>query len=354
VVVPGAGIVESDVDIALSAEEKKVRQALKELEEKTRQIPGLYNIHTDLTEGEKEIKFRLNSYGESLGFNEAIISQILRPLFLKAEIGKMFYEGKLTRIKSEDTGKDRSGTLHDLIISVPNSLQKVKLSEVVDFIILPSPATIFKENGVKIYSLLASLDKKQIKSAEFMKEITPLLKRFEDNGISVTVKGEEKENKKVQEEMSRAAVIAIFLIFIALVWMFGKISLSLFVLSTIPLSVFGVLVGHIIMQMDLTMPGMLGIVGLAGVVVNDGIIMIDFIRKAENRQEFIKLATLRLRPILLTSITTVLGLSTLIFFAQGQAVILQPMAISLGFGITWATVLNLLFLPVLYASVKKI
>jgi multidrug efflux pump subunit AcrB len=82
--------------------------------------------------------------------------------------------------------------------------------------------------------------------------------------------------------------------------------------------------------------------------------MIDFIRKAKNYEDFIHKAAMRLRPILLTSITTILGLSTLIFFAAGQSVILQPMAVSLGFGIAWATVLNLFFLPLLYATVKKI
>jgi HAE1 family hydrophobic/amphiphilic exporter-1 len=85
--------------------------------------------------------------------------------------------------------------------------------------------------------------------------------------------------------------------------------------------------------------------------------MVSFIKRAANTEELMHLAKTRLRPILLTSITTVLGLSTLIFFASGQAMILQPMAVSLGFGITWATVLNLFFVPLLYAvlfRVKKI
>ena len=82
--------------------------------------------------------------------------------------------------------------------------------------------------------------------------------------------------------MSQAGLIALFLIFIALVWMFDSIFLSLLVLSTIPLSIFGVLVGHLIMGLNLTMPGLVGIVGLSGVVVNDGMIMIDFLKKATN------------------------------------------------------------------------
>ncbi len=108
------------------------------------------------------------------------------------------------------------------------------------------------------------------------------------------------------------------------------------------------------MDINLTMTGMIGIVGLAGVVVNDGLIVVNFIKHADDPEELMKRAGTRLRPIILTSLTTVLGLSTLIFFASGQAMILQPMAISLGFGIAWATVLNLIYVPLLYAVVFKI
>jgi multidrug efflux pump subunit AcrB len=154
--------------------------------------------------------------------------------------------------------------------------------------------------------------------------------------------------------MAQAGTIAIFLIFITLVWLFDSILKSLIVVSTIPLVLLGVLIGHFIMGINLSMPGLIGIVGLAGVVVNDGLIMVDFIKRAKNSEELMQRAKTRLRPILLTSLTTVLGLFTLMFFASGQAMILQPMAISLGFGIAWATVLNLLYVPLLYAVVYKI
>jgi multidrug efflux pump subunit AcrB len=108
------------------------------------------------------------------------------------------------------------------------------------------------------------------------------------------------------------------------------------------------------MDINMTMPGLIGVVGLMGVVVNDGLIMVSFIKKAEDSEELIKLAKTRLRPILLTSITTVLGLSSLIFFASGQAQILQPMAISLGFGIAWATLLNMVYVPLLYSVIYRI
>jgi len=108
------------------------------------------------------------------------------------------------------------------------------------------------------------------------------------------------------------------------------------------------------MGINMTMPGIMGIIGLAGVVVNDGLIMLSFVRRAKNYEEILKEALSRVRPIILTSVTTVLGLSSLIFFASGQALILQPMAISLGFGIAWATVLNLYFIPLMYAVIYRV
>jgi len=106
--------------------------------------------------------------------------------------------------------------------------------------------------------------------------------------------------------------------------------------------------------MNLSMLSFIGILGLAGVVINDGIIMLDFLHGTHKSEEFFKRAKLRLRPIVITSVTTFLGLFTLIFYASGQAVILQPIAISIGFGLLWGTFLNLLYLPTLYALINGI
>ena len=126
------------------------------------------------------------------------------------------------------------------------------------------------------------------------------------------------------------------------------------VMSVIPLSVLGALLGHKLLGMNLSMLSFIGILGLAGVVINDGIIMLDFLHGTHKSEEFFKRAKLRLRPIVITSVTTFLGLFTLIFYASGQAVILQPIAISIGFGLLWGTFLNLLYLPTLYALINGI
>ena len=352
-VVPGAGIVESDVEIALSHPNiKVVEEAVKILSEKLSQIEGVFNVQHDLQEGKKELKLRVNEYGQSLGFSEKLISTYLRPYYFKAESGKMFYNGELINIRTQESFKDNFDSISTFYLPIPNSDKKVKLSEVVDFDFVDGYSDIYKDDGRRVSSVFASLNKSIMTSGKMFKLLEAQLKQIEEKGVSVEIKGEEKEGDKVKEEMLRAAIIAVFLIFLALVWMFDSIVLSILILTTIPLSLFGVLGGHLLMGLNLTMPGMLGVVGLSGVVVNDGIIMMDFLKKAKSYEDIIKYATMRLRPILLTSITTVLGLATLIFFASGQAVILQPMAISLGYGIAWATVLNLFYIPLVFTIVK--
>ncbi len=353
--VPKAGIVKSDIELALSGkDDKTIKKAIDIIEAKMRKIKGVFNISDDMIAGERELKFRVNGYGESLGFNEGLISSELKRFFQKMEIGKMFKDNELIKIKSEVIDKDNYNKIKNFTIEIPGSNKEVKLKEVVDFIFKPSYAEIYKDNGKRIRTIFGSLNKDILTSAEFLKKIKPIFEKIRAMGVGIDVKGEQKSNRQIQKEMAEAGIIAIFLIFIALVWMFNSAILSLVVLSTIPLSVLGVLVGNLIMGMHMTMPGLLGLVGLSGVVVNDGIIMIDFIKNSRKKEQIAYLASLRLRPISLTSITTVLGLTTLMFFASGQSVILQPMAIALGFGVAWATALNLFYVPILYSVIYRV
>jgi len=354
VIVPGAGIVKSDVELAFSAkDDEKVQKTLRLVEKKMKGIKGVFNISDDKEEGAKELKLKINEYGFILGFNERYIASLLRPYFFASNVNKMTYNKELIDIVTQELNKDTLESLKSFYMDIPGSTKKVRLQDIVDFEYKKSDANIYKNEGVRVSTVYASLHKNQITSSKLLKELKPLFAKIRKNGVTINIKGEEKENKQIQKEMAEAGVIAVFLIFIALVWMFDSITLSLVVLSTIPLSLLGVLVGHLVMGINLTMPSLLGIVGLSGVVVNDGIIMVDSLKRAKNMKEVFSLATSRLRPILLTSLTTVLGLSTLMFFAAGQSVILQPMAISLGFGISWATILNLFYIPLLYVIIRR-
>ncbi|APW65895.1 acriflavin resistance protein [Poseidonibacter parvus] len=344
VFVPQAGIVKNDIEIAVSGEKEKVALAVKKLKDSFSKTNGVSNIADDALTGNYELKFKVNSYGNNIGISEETILNELRPFYFKGTYSKMFDNQGIVDIIFESKSKDILNSLDTFEITT-SSGQKVLLSEVVDFIKVPAYSQIFKENNEQIISVTASLNK--VTSAEVFQTIQSDIDELRKT-VTLEIKGEQQENEKVQREMGQAALIAVILIFMALVWMFDSIVKPLIILSTIPLSVLGVLIGHVVMGINVSMPSLIGIVGLAGVIVNDGIIMMDFIKKAKTLAEMVELAKMRLRPILLTSVTTILGLSTLIFFSSGQALILQPMAVSLGFGILWATILNLYFVPMIY------
>ena len=354
VIVPQAGIVKSDIEISFGGDSSKVTEALKLVKGTLLEIKGVENITDDAKVGVDELKLKVNRYGEELGFTEGTLVQLLQPLFLEGEYAKMFNDEGLIRIRLQDSNKDIFKRFEHLELQIPGKNQFVALKDIVDFKRKESLSKIFKVDGKRVSTVYATIDKKLITSAEVMEKLTPIFEKLKNSGVSIDIKGEEKENRRVKREIIRSAVVAIFLIFVALVWMFNSIVLPLITLSTIPLSILGVLIGHKIMGLNLTMPSLIGIVGLCGVVVNDGLIMINFIKNSKSIDELLKRAKLRLRPILLTSITTVLGLSSLIFFASGQALILQPMAVTLGFGLIWATILNLYYVPLLYSVLYRI
>ncbi|MBT8343980.1 MAG: efflux RND transporter permease subunit [Sulfurovum sp.] len=352
---PQAGIVGNDIEIGFATTSNaKMLSVLNRFKEKLSTINGVKDIADNAKEGVKELKLRVNEYGQQLGFSEVYVTSVLKGSLLKAEYGKMFNDTGLIRIRIENPDKDTKLRLHNVTLPTPDKTQMVSLKDICDFNYQRSYVKIFKEDSLRVRTVTARVDSKKVLATDVMKEIKPLLEEIEKEDVTVIIKGEEKENKKMQKEMSQAAMIALFLIFITLVWMFNSLVMPLIIVSTIPLSIVGALFGQYVVGLNLTMPGVMGIIGLAGVVVNDGLIMLSVIRKGNNHEEVLEGAIQRLRPILLTSVTTILGLFTLMFFASGQALILQPMAVSLGFGIAWATVLNLYYVPLMYAVIYRI
>ncbi|MGM0623174.1 MAG: efflux RND transporter permease subunit [Campylobacterota bacterium] len=346
--VPQTGVVKNDIEIAFADTSDKVDDAIDEVKAALSAIRGVSSVEDDRDYGNYEIKLHPTRFAQMQGVDEGYLLRILKPFYLKASYAKLFGDEGVSDIRLQGAQKDNFAQLLKLRIQLPNTKQFMQLKDLVTVEKIPTQTQMFKENGIPISSITAVLSREKT-SNEVYEQLTPVLESLE--GINYEIKGEQRESQKVQKEMLQAFVIATLLIFVALIWMFDSVVKSLIVLSTIPLSVLGILAGHLIMGLNISMATLIGIVGLAGVIVNDGIIMMDFIKRATNIEELKAYALLRLRPILLTSLTTFLGLSTLIFFASGQALILQPMAVALGFGILWATVLNLYLVPLVYSLI---
>jgi len=354
VIVPQAGIVKSDIVISLASNDtKKVLWGIKLLEREMGKIKGVYNIYDDAELGAYEFKIKLNDYAQKLGITDGYLYNILRGFFGEANMAKSFDKKGIVEIVFKDINKDKINTLKNFRINIPNTDEYIELSKIAEFKIYRSFKKIHKYDGIAAKSVYASLNKKIITVSEFYKKINPVLEELKSKGIKILIGGAAKTTKSFMKDLKESLVVAILLIFLILVLMFNSVLLPFVIISVIPLSFLGVIIGNYIMGMNLTMLGMIGVVGLAGVVVNDGIVMIDFIRKAKNLEELIIYASRRLRPILLTSITTFFGLITLMFFPYGQSAILQPLAIALGFGLLWGTLLNLFYLPVFFYILNK-
>ena len=348
------GLIKSDIQINLSgSDDKALEIAVQEIAKEIEKIKGIINFSDNIRYGKMEYKIKVNSYGEYLGLSEASISKVLSDYFLEKRQTTTFNNRGVMEIKTQDKNKDKTTSLLDFNLPVGDGTF-VKLTEVADIIKIRDYEKINKLNGNIVKILYAKVDKRVITPDEVLDKLQSTLDKLSALGIEVDLLGEKEKNKQLKSDMKNTVVLAVFLIFLTLLLIFSKIKYVLIVMSVIPLSVLGALLGHKLLGINLTMPSMIGILGLAGVVINDGIIMLDFLHGTHKAEEFFKRAKLRLRPIIITSVTTFLGLFTLIFYASGQAVILQPIAISIGFGLIWGTILNLVYLPTLYALVNGI
>jgi len=348
------GVIRNDIKINFAGEdEAAVVAAMRRVEEALSRIDGVKGVSDNLRYGKLEYRLRINDYGERLGLSEGEVAQLLSGYFLQRRHALTFGREGVVEIRTEDIAKDELARLESFRLPLSDG-RTVRLSEVAEFEKSRDFAQIKKRDGEPVKTIFASVDKKKITANEVIDRLAPLLEEVRSEGIRLTLLGEKEKNRQLADEMKGATLLALFLILVALLLIFSRIKYALMVMSVIPFSVMGALAGHLLLGINLSMTSIIGILGLAGVVVNDGIIMLDFLHGTRESPAFFARAKLRLRPILITSTTTFLGLSTLIFFATGQAVILQPIAVSIGFGLLWGTILNLYYLPTLYAVVNGI
>ena len=347
------GPIKSDIKIGLiSDENQKVMQYATKIKKTLHQIKGIISVNDAMNYGRDEIKLKVNTYGESLGLNEKTLGILLSNAFLERRMSLAFDNTDLLELKIRSEEKDSLEALKHFQIKL-NSGNFVALKNVVDFEIIKSFEKIIKDSGEKNFYIYANVNSKIITATEVLEKVQTILDKAKKEGIKIILKGEQEKKKELKHDMMMAGAVAMLLIMLSLLYLFNSFRETFMMMSVIPFAFLGVLIGHFLLGLNLSMPSIIGMLGLSGVVINDGIIMIINLKKANNLEEIFYYASKRFRPIILTSITTLIGLSSLVFFPTGQAAIFQPMAISLGFGLAWGTVLNLLYLPVLYTILNQ-
>ena len=168
--------------------------------------------------------------------------------------------------------------------------------------------------------------------------------------VSYSLEGEQREQNENLESLGNNYILALLLVYILLAIPFKSYIQPLVVMSAIPFGIIGAVIGHLLLGMNFTILSMIGIVALSGVVVNDSLVLVDFINRYHKKGKSIKEAAIesgqaRFRPILLTSITTFVGLIPLLLEKSLQAQFLIPMAVSLGFGVLFSTFITLILVP---------
>jgi multidrug efflux pump subunit AcrB len=344
--------VKVDVEIGILADTTEdIFHSIESLNREIEKIDGVSSNSNNAIYGVDELVLKINSYGEELGVTEGLLSETLSNLYLSNRKSMSLQGGELVEVIVESQNIEQLDSLSTLSITLPDG-KAVRLTDIADFEIRKSLETVDKNNYRRMKSIFINVDSDIITADEVLQKLQPTFDKLRLEGISFDFLGEKKKRDELRKDLSKATLLAIVLIILSLLYTFNSWRLSLLIFSVIPLSLLGVFWGHFIMGLNLTMPGIIGAFGLAGVVINDSIVMLSFLYKTKSREEILERASYRFRPIVLTSLTTLIGLSTLIFFVTGQALILQPIAISLGFGLAWGTLLNLLYIPVMYYLIK--
>lgn len=342
-----------DLDLRLqNAPIDTLKRAAEEIKVELTGFPGVSGVDDDLPYGKQEYVFTPTQRGLSLGFTGQAIGSQVRNAF-EGAIATRFARGDeeiTVRVKRE---QDLSGyaDLQRLYLVTPRG-DRVPLTEVVDIQERQSYSVVQRKDGVRTVAVTADVDSEVTKSQDVIdrlrREVLPGL--VAAYGVEYTFKGRADETQKSFKDLSLGAMLALALIYIILAWVFASYWKPLAVMAIIPFGLAGAIYGHYVMNYNLTIISMIGLLGLSGILVNDSIVLVTRIRERLSQGDDLEAAAVgasrdRLRAVLLTSLTTIGGLLPLMFETSRQAQFLIPMAITLVFGLATATLLVLVLVP---------
>jgi len=340
-----------------------LRKAAEGLKEKLKDYPGVFDVADSFREGKQEVKLEITPVAESLGLTLSDLGRQVRQAFYGEEVQRI-QRGRdeikvMVRYPSEE--RRSLGNLENKRIRTFGGIA-VPFSAAAKATLGRGYSTIQRTDRRRTINITAEVDESKANANELLTDIKnnvlpPLLANY--LGVSYSLEGEQREQSEALGSLRTGFIIALFIIYALLAIPFRSYLQPVLVMAVIPFGIVGAIWGHIIMGIDLTILSFFGIVALAGVVVNDSLVLVDFINRFRASGKPIKKAireagVIRFRPIILTSITTFAGLTPLLLERSLQARFLIPMAVSLAFGVVFATFITLVLLPVSYQILEDI
>ena len=323
-----------------------------------RGISGVENLLTDLRDGKPEIQMQLLPGVESYGVTGTMIANQLRSAFfgVKADELQIGIENVELDVRLAYQDRVDRESFNNFPIIMPDGRQ-IPLLNLVSITFTRGVNKIIRTNGIATLTITGDIDSKLNNTAVVMKQLSnsylsELKAQFP--GLVIYLGGEAESTSETGKSMMINFSFGLFAVFAILSFQFRSYIEPTIVMVAIPLSIFGVIWGHFLLGLNLTMPSVLGFASLAGIVVNDSILLVQFIKEDLKKFGNIKQAAMlaiqqRLRAIFITSATTTVGLLPLLLEQSLQAQILIPLVVSLVFGLLTATTLIILVLPAFYA-----
>ena len=341
----------------------QIDKAAMALEAKLREYDGVYDVRDSYNRGTEEIRLKIKPEAELLNLTMADLGRQVRQAFYGEEAQRIQRGRDELRVMVRYPRDERRSfaNLENMRIRTPDG-NEVPFSSVAEVKFGSSYAVINRVDRKRTITVTADSDPDKVQSSDLIDDISKnfipqLLKKY--RGVEYNLQGSSLEQKRLGRRIAIFFCLALFLIYGLLAIPLHSYSQPFIIMSVIPFGVIGAIIGHIVFGLTVSMMSLFGLVALSGVIINDGLILVDFVNSA--RREGLSLSASvilacqqRFRAILLTTLTTFFGLLPIMFETSLQARFVIPMALSLAFGILFGTVITLFMLPALYLILEDL
>ncbi len=347
------------IDMRLKGDDlARLKKASLELQTWLWKYNGVTSVMDDLRPGKRELRITLARSAGPMGVTASLIADQLRAAYYGTTISEVQINGQRVDVTAQFDAHDKGAMrqFDNFVITRPDG-STVPLSVVARVNIGQGWNRINHEGGVRTVTIQGTIDTRFANTNAILGDtlarfMPGLLKRYP--GVKLDIEGQRAEAKKTQKSMLKGFAIGLIGVFFLLSFLFQSYVEPIVVMLVIPLSLIGAIFGHMAMGLDFSMPSILGYVALAGVVVNDSILLVDFVKHEHGPSLTVavaagKAARSRFRAIFLTSLTTIAGLLPILYETDKQAQILKPLVTSVTFGLLASTLVVLFVLPGFYA-----
>lgn len=356
-----AGPPGKDINVRLTGETpEQLKEAADALGVMLASIEGVVSTEDDMAWGREQLVYRLTPYGQALGLSTQSLGRQLRAAYdgRLAQIYQQQSDEIEVRVQLPRAEREQLASLSDLSIRLDDG-RFVPLSQVAQFSTRQGFEALRHAEGRLAVEVSADLDPTQTTAGQVLEALTPVLPELAArHNVRYSFEGRSADQRETFADMRTGLLVGLLLMYAVLVWVFSSWSTPLIVMAVIPLALVGALFGHWVMGLNLTILSLFGLFGLSGIVVNNSIILTSFYQHQRKRglavNEALNEAVVqRLRAVLLTSLTTIGGLTPLLFEKSLQAQFLIPMATSIAFGLGFSTLLVLLVIPALLSVLES-